>query len=86
VPDPKNITEETTLGELREQRELLGVTALQLHRPATGEHAVAATVHHESGFFIGTGPTDASAIEAAFVKLRRALLPAPLKQYLDEDP
>lgn len=83
MPDPKNITEETTLAELREQRELLGVTALQLHRPATGNDLVAATVHHESGFFMGTGSTDAAAIEAAFVKLRRALLPTPLKQYLD---
>ena len=80
--DPKKITEETTLGELREQRQLLGVVALQLHRPATGEDAVFATVHHPSGFFTGSGPTDASAVEAAFAKLRRALLPEPLREIL----
>ena len=85
MPDPKNITETTTLAELREQRKLLGVTAIQLHRPATGEDLVAATIHHQSGFFMATGPTDATAIEAAFVKLRRALLPAPLQQHLDEE-
>ena len=82
--DPKSITEETTLGELREQRQLLGVIALQLHRPATGGDAVAVTIHHPSGFFTGSGPTDASAIEVAFAKIRRALLPEELRQDLDE--
>ena len=46
--------------------------------------AVAAGVHHETGLYVGTGPTEAAAIEAAFVKLRRALLPAPIQQYLQE--
>ena len=83
--DPKNITEETTLGELREQREFLGVIALQLHRPATGVDAVAATAHHASGFYTGAGPTDASAIEAAFAKIRKLLLPEALRQYVDNN-
>lgn len=85
MPDPKNITEATTLAELREQLILLGVIALRIYPPAGGEDAVdavAASVHHKRGFFVGTGPTEAAAIESAFAKLRRALLPEPLKQYL----
>lgn len=82
MPDPKNITEETTLGELREQLLLLEVIALRLVPPRDSEDAVAASVQHATGFYVGTGPTQAIAIEAAIVKLRRALLPEPLKQYL----
>lgn len=94
MPDPKNITEETTLGELREQRLLLGVNALFVYpsmscgpegcRSMADEHTVAANVHHATGVYVGMGPTEATAIEAAFVKLRQDLLPAPLKQYLQE--
>ena len=82
MPDPKNITEETTLGELREQLLLLEVIALRLVPPWDSEEEVAASVHHATGFYVGTGPTQATAIEAAFVKLRRALLPEPLNRYL----
>ena len=84
MPDPKNITEETTLGELYEQWHLLEVIAIRLVPPWDSEDAVAASVHHAAGFFVGTGSTPAAAIEAAFSKLRRALLPAPLQQYLHE--
>ena len=84
MTDPKNITETTTLAELREQRLLLEIIALRVYLPVDGEDTVAASVRHATGFFEGTGPTEASAIEAAFTKLRRALLPAPLKQYLEE--
>jgi len=90
MPDPKNITEETTLAELREQRLLLEVIALRLGPPGTivgteaGEPGVAASVHHATGFYVGTGPTEATAIEAAFSKLRRALLPEPIKQFLHD--
>jgi hypothetical protein len=91
MSDPKNITEETTLAELREQLLLLEVIAVRLGPPCTfvhddadSEDAVAASVHHATGFHMGTGPTEATAIEAALVKLRRVLLPAPLKQYLQE--
>lgn len=95
MPDPKPITEETTLGELREQRLLLEVIAIRVY-PSL-DHAVETTsrqealagvleanVHHATGFYAGHGPTEATAIEAAFAKLRRALLPESLKQYLDE--
>lgn len=83
MPDPKNITEQTTLAELREQRLLLGVIGLRLYPASQGDQRLlAASPHHASGFYDGVGPTEATAIEAAFVKLRRALLPEPLKQYL----
>lgn len=81
MPDPKNITETTTLTELREQRLLLEIIALRICAHEDGN--LAAYVHHASGFFEGRGPTEATAIEAAFTKLRRALLPESLKQYLD---
>lgn len=84
MPDPKNITEKTTLAELREQRLLLGITAIRLYPSLGDERLLDASVHHASGLFVGTGPTEAAAIEAAFVKLRRALLPEPLKQYLQD--
>ena len=83
MPDPKNITEKTTLAELREQCLLLEVISLRLYPPRNGEGR-AAGAHHATGLYEGTGSTEATAIEAAFVKLRRALLPAPLKQYLHE--
>ena len=83
MPDPKNITEETTLAELREQCLLLEVISLRLYPPMNGEGR-AAGAHHATGLYEGTGPTEATAIEAAFVKLRRALLPEPIKQYLKE--
>ena len=80
MPDPKNITEATTLAELREQRTLLGVIELHIYRPSDGE-GVVASAHHARGFFEGRGPTEANAIEAAFAKLRRALLPERLQQF-----
>ena len=83
MPDPKNITETTTLAELREQCLLLGVISLRLYPSMNGEGR-AAGVHHATGIYVDTGPTEATAIEAAFTKLRRALLPEPLKQYLKE--
>jgi hypothetical protein len=79
MPDPKNITEDTTLAELREQRLLLGVHTLRVY---ASEGGMTACVDYEKGFFTGTGPTEAAAIEAAFVKLRHELLPDALKQYL----
>lgn len=93
--DPKNITETTTLAELREQCALLEVIALRIYPSLAGaldgKGLLEASVHHATdgrgdvdGFYVGTGPTQATAIEAAFVKLRRALLPEPLKQYLEE--
>jgi hypothetical protein len=95
MPDPNNITEATTLGELREQRLLLEVISLRI--VPSLEHAVEAStrrealegvlqavVHHATGFYAGVGPTEATAIEAAFSKLRRALLPESLKQHLQE--
>ena len=83
MPDPKNITEETTLAELREQCLLLKVVSLRLYPSMDGEGRTAGA-HHATGIYLGTGPTEAIAIEAAFVKLRHALLPEPLKQYLEE--
>lgn len=81
MPEPKNITEETTLGELREQRKLLGVHTLRIYA-SEGGAGMTACVDYEKGFFTGTGPTEAAAIEAAFTKLRRELLPEPLKEYV----
>ena len=92
MPDPKNITEVTTLAELREQCQLLDVIALRVYPSLAGAmegraELLEASVHHVGravGFYVGQGPTQATAIEAAFVKLRRALLPEPLQQYLEE--
>jgi hypothetical protein len=84
MPDPKNITEATTLADLREQRLLLGVISLRIYPSIESKNAVAAGAHHETGLYVGTGPTEATAIEAAFAKLRRALFPEPLKQYLQD--
>lgn len=81
MPDPMNITEATTLAELREQRVLLGVHTLRIYASEAG---VTACVDYEKGFFTGSGRTEAAAIEAAFAKLRRELLPVPLKQYIEE--
>jgi hypothetical protein len=73
------ITEATTLGELREQCRLLEVIALRLGPPGTivgtemGAPGIAASVHHATGFYLGTGQTEAAAIEDAFAKLRHAL-------------
>lgn len=82
MPDPKNITETTTLAELREQRLLLGVIALHLYLDPFANGSVAVSVSHKTGIYEGTGSTEAMAIEDAFVKLRHALLPEPIKQYL----
>jgi hypothetical protein len=85
VPDPKPITEATTLGELRAQRLLYEVIAIRVYpsvkawmegRAVEGKELqgpVEANVHHRTGFYLGTGETEATAIEAAFVELRRAL-------------
>lgn len=90
MPDPKNITEATTLGELHEQLILLDVIALRIYpsleaRQAGEEDVLEASVHHPTGFHVGRGSTQATAIEAALVKLRRALLPAAIREYLDEE-
>lgn len=86
MPDPKTITEQTTLGELREQLALCSVIALRIYPSLESaledEHWLEASLHHATGFHRGRGPTEATAIEAAFVKLRHALLSEPLKQYL----
>ena len=86
MADPKNITETTTLAELRDQCLLLEVISLRLYPPMNGMNGEgrAAGAHHATGIYVGTGPTEATAIEAAFIKLRGALLPEPLKQYLAE--
>lgn len=84
MPDPKNITESTTLGELREQLLLLDVIALRLYPPVDSDEPRAASLHHETGFHVGYGQTEAAAIEAAFVELRRVLLPEALKQYTQD--
>jgi hypothetical protein len=83
VPDPKNITEMTTLAELHVQLLLAEVIALRIYPPMDSEEPRAASLHHATGFYVGHGPTEAVAIEAAFVELRRALLPEPLKRYLE---
>lgn len=85
MSDPMNITETTTLGELREQLLLCDVIALRLYPPVDSEEPRAASLHHATGFHVGYGKTEAAAIEAAFVKLRRVLLPEALKTYAEED-
>jgi len=80
---PKNITEQTTLAELSEQRQLLGVGALMLFTNFDGTRT--ALVQHPShNSFLGQGPTEAAAIEAAFTALRRATLPPALREALEE--
>lgn len=79
---PKNITEETTLGELGEQRKLLGVTSMMLFCSLNGVHRTVIAQHPEHGAFSGEGATEAQAIEAAFVQLRRATLPPELRELL----
>jgi hypothetical protein len=84
MSNPKSITEATTLGELREQRLLLEIIALRVYpsfnhavetatRREALEGMLEASVHHPTGFYVGHGPTEATAIEDAFAKLRRAL-------------
>jgi hypothetical protein len=82
---PKNITGETTLDELQEQRNLLGVTALMLFTNLDGTRQALAQ-HPTYHSFLGIGPTEATAIENAFSKLRRATLPPELREMLDEKP
>ena len=82
MADPKNITEKTTIEELGEQLRLLDVIALRIYTPDDGKEARAACLHHATGVHVGQGPTEATAIEAAFGELRRALLPEALKQYI----
>ena len=82
MPDPKPIIEATTLGELRDQLSLLRVTALRIVRSDAANESVIAGIHHATGFYDGTGSTEAAAIEAALIKLRQALLPDSLKPYL----
>lgn len=85
VPDPKNVTEHTTLAELHEQRLLLGVTALHLRLDPLASGDVNASVRHATGVYHGRGKTEAVAIEAAFTELRRSLLPEALQPYLREN-
>jgi len=80
APDPQKITEQTTLAELAVQHAILGCLSLTLIADMKGERA--AMVQHPSGLHIGRGVTEATAIEAAFSSLRRALLPEPLKELL----
>lgn len=84
MPDPMNITETTTLGELREYLLLCDVIALRLYPPVGSEEPRAASLHHASGAHVGYGPTEATAIEAAFIKLRRAILSEERRQDLQE--
>ncbi len=81
MSDPKTITEATTLGELREQLLLAEVIALRVYPPVDGKAPRAASLHHATGFHVGYGATEATAIESAFVALRRAL-PARASQIL----
>lgn len=80
MPDPLSITETTTLGELRAHLLRCDVLALRLYPPVNREELRAASLHHASGFHVGYGLTEARAIEAAFVELRRALLPEATRQ------
>lgn len=74
VADSKTITEATTLAELREQLNVHEVIALRIYPPVHGEAPREASLHHKTGFHLGTGETEAAAINAAFSKLRRTLL------------
>ncbi|MGB8273714.1 MAG: hypothetical protein WCF16_00410 [Alphaproteobacteria bacterium] len=78
MPDPKKLTEQSTLADLREQRELLDVTTLTVMPHLEGGRAciVMAKV---GGLHVGQGATEAEAIEAALSSLRVALLPEPLR-------
>jgi hypothetical protein len=75
MPDPKIITETTTLAELREQLLLFKIIALRIYPPLHmhSKDPIGASLHHATGFHVGTGSTEATAIEAAFVSLRQAL-------------
>jgi hypothetical protein len=78
TPDPKKITEQSTLGDLREQRELLSVTTLSLMPHLEGGRACI-VMSKTGGLHVGRGATEAEAIESAFTSLRIALLPEPLR-------
>jgi hypothetical protein len=82
LTQPKNITEQTTMAELSAQRDLLGVTALMLFTNLDGTRTALAQ-HRVHNSFLGQGPTEAAAIEAAFAQLRRATLPEPLRAMLE---
>lgn len=70
MPDPKTITETTTLAELRAQRLLLSVVSLRVSTRADDRALLTARADHVTGSYEGSGPTEATAIEAAFTKLR----------------
>jgi hypothetical protein len=77
------ITETTTLAELRAHLMLLGVSTLRVYGCRHGccpRDLVEASAHHATGFYRGTGPTEAVAIEVAFSKLRRALTPQEIEE------
>src|SRR5437773_423652 len=74
TPDPKPITEATTLAELREQRVLLEIISIRIYPSIDGaveastrrdalQGVLEAVVNHPTGFFVGVGATEASAIE-----------------------
>jgi hypothetical protein len=75
VSSSKNITAATTLGELREQLQLFNIIALRIVPSLDGDSddLLDASLHHATGLYVGTGSTEAEAIEAAFAKLRAAL-------------
>lgn len=85
-PQPANVTELTTLGELAAQRNLLGVMAMMLSVDPDGPTRSIVVFHPQHGTFTGQGETEAQAIEAAFSALRRATLPPELRAMLDEKP
>jgi hypothetical protein len=68
MPDPKNITESTTLGELREQLLLLDVIALRLYPPVDSEEPRAASLHHAALYH---HVYDIGRLRAAYFALKR---------------
>lgn len=80
---PAPITELTTIGELAAQRALLGVSAMLWFASPDGPQRQVVAQHPKHGSFMGSGETEAQAVEDAFSKLRRATLPPALKLIVD---
>ena len=78
MSDPKSISSRSSPSVVASVLQFFGVIALRIVPSLDGDSddLLDASLHHATGFHVGTGSTEAEAIEAAFAKLRRTLLVA----------
>jgi hypothetical protein len=86
MTDPIRITEQTTFAQLAEQLSLYGDPFVTLGIGPLGSSFTRYAMIHSAkiGSFQGCGHTVAKALDEAFIALRLALLPQPLKEALSE--